>query len=283
MDAWKKRWGSDQWAAYFETKKLPVMGKSKLMVESLLQREGEELSPHDLALVVLNDPLLCLRLLREAERIRTHRLGNETTTTLQAIMQIGIDGFKSLLFASDEIDKTNRGLLEVEARSSIAAQIAMCWASRHSDLRPSELSLAVLLVNTGELLLWLYEPDLPRAAVDELHSGRARRSSQAQRQACGFEFRELTIRCAEIWHLPELLCQLLRSTESSRSKLTRLCSNTARHLISNDEGADLALASDLHDALKLIPEANLEELAGDLPGVSEERRSRLIGLTRDLS
>src|ERR1035437_8693943 len=145
MDAWKKRWGSDQWAAYFETKKLPVMGKSKLTVASLEQREGEELSPHDLSLVVLNDPLLCLRLLREAERIRTHRLGNETTTTLQAIMQLGIDDFKTLLFSSEEIDMTSRGLLEVEARSSTAAQIALQWASKRSDMNPAELALAVLL------------------------------------------------------------------------------------------------------------------------------------------
>ena len=81
METWKKHWGAHQWAAFFETKTLPVLGRTKELVATLEEQQAEELAPHDLALVVLGDPLLCLQLLREAERIRTNRLGNETTTT----------------------------------------------------------------------------------------------------------------------------------------------------------------------------------------------------------
>ncbi len=280
MDAWKKRWGFEQWAAYFETKKLPVMGKSKAMLLSLEQAEGEQLSPHDLVSIVLNDPLLCLCLLREAERVRTHRLGNETTTPLAAIMQLGLDEFRELLFSSEEIDTTNSGLLTVESRSSTAARIALHWGSARSDLNPSEVALAALLADTGELLLWLYAPELAQAAIDELHSGRARRSSQAQSQACGFVFKELTIRCAEIWNLPALLCQLLRGAESGRAKLTRLCSNVARHLANTDDNADQAIAADLVEAHKLITGVSVEWLVGDLGDIPEARKLQLIERTK---
>ncbi len=276
MDERKKRWGFEQWAAYFETKNLPVMPKSKQLVQALEEAKGDELAFSDLAPVVLDDPLLCLRVLRAAEKKRTQRLGNETTTTLAAIMQLGITGFKQMLFDSDEVDLDNAGLVSVEQRSSYAAQIALRWAAQRSDLNPAEVALAALLSDTGELLLWVYEAELPQAALDELHSGRAKRSTQAQSQTCGFSFKELTIRCCEIWNLPSLLRQLLRGAENERAQLTRICSNLARHLTSVDAASDLALIDDLVAAHKLLPTSSLEWLVGELPALSAEKKQQII-------
>ena len=64
MDAWKMRWGVGQWAAYFENQALPVMRRSKLLMAQLEDAEGDMLSPRDLADIVLQDPMLCLCLLR---------------------------------------------------------------------------------------------------------------------------------------------------------------------------------------------------------------------------
>ena len=77
MDSWKTRWGVGQWAAYFENQALPVMRRSKLLMTQLEAAEGEMLAPNDLADIVLQDPLLCLCLLREAERRKSHRLDHE--------------------------------------------------------------------------------------------------------------------------------------------------------------------------------------------------------------
>ncbi len=276
MDSWKSRWGVGQWAAYFENQALPVMRRSKLLMTQLESREGEMLAPRDLSEIVLQDPLLCLCLLREAERRKSHRLDHETTTALGAIMQVGVDEFRTLLYSSPEVDDNNQGLLEVEMHTRFAAQIASVWAGGRLDLNPEEVAVAALLASTGDLLLWVYADEIPLKARDELVSGRAQRSAQAQTQSCGFTFKQLTQQCAERWKLPGLVLQLLRGSESLRAQLTRTCSNAARHVLEESETSMLALAADLVDASKLIPNVSLEWLADGLVMLPDERRAGLL-------
>lgn len=282
MDAWKKRWGFEQWTAYFETQTLPVTPKSKVMLLDLEAAKGELLSPKELLAIVLSDPLLCLRVLREAEKMRSHRLGHETTTALGAILQLGVEHFRKLLLESGEIDESNAGLMEVEARSALAARIALNWAGAHSDINPEEVAVAALLADAGELLIWVYAPELAQAAEDELASGRATRSSRAQAQACGFDFKSVTVRCSELWHLPDLLRLLLRGSETLRAQLAILCSNAARHIIEQSPTSDMAIASDLAAAKKLIPSASLHWLIEGLIFVPPEKHAEIIAAAENL-
>lgn len=276
MDSWKSRWGVAQWAAFFENHPLPVMLRSKQLVMQLETAEAELLSPKDLSDIVLQDPLLCLCLLREAERRKSHRLDNETTTALAAILQLGVDEFRKLLLSSPEIDEGNQGLLKVQERARVAAQLALAWSTGRGDLNPAEVAVAALLAGAGDLLLWVYAAEIPQSADDELRSGRAQRSAQAQTQACGFTFRQLTLQCAERWKLPALVIQLLRGSESARAQMTRVCSNAARHVLEDSATSTLALACDLVEAAHLIPNASLEWLADGLVALPEERRSELL-------
>ena len=276
MDAWKSRWGAAQWAAYFEHQALPVLPRSKQLLAELEASAGELLSPKNLSDIVLQDPMLCLLLLREAERRKSSRLGRETTTALAAILQLGVRQFSRLLLSSPEIDEGNAGLIKVEMRASLASHIARAWSTGRMDINPDEVAVAALLGGTGDLLLWAYAPEIPARAEAELHSGRARRSAQAQQQACGFTFKELTLLCAERWHLPALLIQLLRGADTLRAHLTRTCSNTARHLLDDSETATQALACDLVEAAELVPNASLEWLASALPMLSEARREAAL-------
>ena len=276
MDAWKSRWGAAQWAAYFEHQALPVLPRSKQLLAELEASAGELLSPKDLSDIVLQAPMLCLLLLREAERRKSSRLGRETTTALAAILQLGVRQFSRLLLSSPEIDEGNAGLIKVEMRASLASHIARAWSTGRMDINPDEVAVAALLGGTGDLLLWAYAPEIPARAEAELHSGRARRSAQAQQQACGFTFKELTLLCAERWHLPALLIQLLRGADTLRARLTRTCSNTARHLLDDSETATQALACDLVEAAELVPNASLEWLASALPMLSEARREAAL-------
>jgi hypothetical protein len=132
-----------------------------------------------------------------------------------------------------------------------------------------------LLAGTGDLLLWVYGAEIPQKAEEELISGRAQRSAQAQTQVCGFTFKQLTLQCAERWKLPALVIQLLRGVESMRAGLTRISSNAARHLLDDSETSNLALANDLVEAAKLIPNATLEWLMEGLVMLPEERRAGL--------
>ena len=281
MDSWKSRWGVGQWAAYFENQALPVMRRSKLLMAQLDAAEGELLAPKELSDIVLQDPLLCLCLLREAERRKSHRLDHETTTALAAILQLGVDEFRTLLLSSPEIADDNEGLLQVESRARVASQIAQTWATGRSDLSPDEVALAALLGGVGDLLLWVYADEIPRKADTLLRSGHAQRSAQAQMQACGFTFKHLTLQCAERWKLPSLVIQLLRGSESMRAQLTRCCSNTARHVLDDSETSTLALASDLVDAAHLIPNANLEWLLEGLVMLPDDRRTGILATAHE--
>ncbi|MEI7430713.1 MAG: HDOD domain-containing protein, partial [Betaproteobacteria bacterium] len=244
--------------------------------------EGEMLSAKELNAIDLQDPMLCLCLLREAERRKSHRLDHETTTSLAAILQIGVDGFRQLLLSSPEIDETNQGLLKVGARARIASQLAQIWSSGRMDLNPEEVAVATLLAGCGDLLLWAYVPEIPQKADRNLQSGRAKRSAEAQTQACGFTFKDLTLQCAERWKLPALVIQLLRGSESVRAQMTRTCSNAARHVLDDSETATLALATDLVEAIRLIPNVSLEWLAEGLVMLPEERHPLLLEKAHEL-
>jgi len=186
------------------------------------------------------------------------------------------------LLSSPEIEDDNRGLLKVEARARASAQIAQAWATGRMDLNPEEVAVAALLAGAGDLLLWVYADEIPRKAEVELSSGRAQRSAQAQMQACGFTFKQLTLLCAERWKLPALVIQLLRGSESLRAQLTRTCSNAARHVLDDSESSILALASDLVEAIKLIPNVNLEWLVDGLVMLPEDRRPALLAAAHEL-
>lgn len=277
----QRQWGVDQWAAFLSNHELPCMPRSKVELLELENTLGDQLSARDLADIAGADPFLCLRLLREAESHRSQRLGHETTTPLAAVMQLGTDTFHELMRHSPETNEANRGLAECEARCHIASRLALRWGTARTDLSPEEIAMAALLSEMGELLLWSFAPELPLAALEKLRSGHAQRSIQAQMDVCGFRFKDLTLKCAAIWHLPSLLPQLIRGIDNTRANLSRLCVDTARHL-STGGPDDPALPSDIVEAQHIIPGASLEWLAGHLPGIDEESMASIVRRATEL-
>jgi HD-like signal output (HDOD) protein len=270
----QQHWGVDQWAAFLTAQELPSMLRSKMLLAALEEAKGDSLSTKELATLAASDPFLCLRLLREAERRRSRRLGRDTTTTLAAVLQLGVTAFRELLASSPETDLENLGLAACESRAVLASHLAGIWVSARADIAPDEVVLATLLAEAGELLLWAFAPELPQAAQQALADGRAGRSAQAQELTCGFRFRDLTLKCAEIWELPPLLKQLIQGVDNVRANISRLCLDTARHLATGPDNP--AIADDLADAKRLIPQASLQWLASHLIGVDDERREALV-------
>jgi len=277
----QKHWGVDQWAAFLSARTLPCMPRSKIRLLELEAELGENLSAHDLANLAGADPFLCLHLLREAESHRAQRLGHETSTPLGAVMQLGTDNFHKLLLASPQTDESNLGLAACEARSHLASRLALRWGAQRADISPEEIAMAALLAEIGELLLWSFAPELPIAALAALESGHSPRSVQAQVDTCGFRFKDLTLKCATIWHLPPLLTQLIRGIDNSRSNLSRLCVDSARHLSTGSAG-DPALPSDIAAAKQLIPGASLAWLTEQLPGLGEKEVAAIALKAADL-
>jgi HD-like signal output (HDOD) protein len=271
---YQKRWGVDQWAAFLTSQVIPCMPRSKLLLRALEEVEGDTLSAADLTALVIGDPYLCLRLLREAESRRSHHLGHDTTTPLGAVMQLGVKVFRNLVLDSPEADFTRAGLATCDGRAVMASQIAQMWGKARADIAPEEVAMAALLAEIGELLLWNFAPELPQAAEDALASGHAHRSAEAQELACGFHFRDLSLKCATVWALPPLLVQLIRGMDNVRANLCKLYLDTSRHLAS---GADNpALPDDLAQAKRLVQHASLEWLASHMNGLNEERQAALV-------
>ena len=274
LSANQKRWGVDQWAAYLSQRELPCMPRSRARLLELEDTQCDTLAARDLADIAAADPFLCLRLLRAAEAHRVQRLGHETTTPLAAVMQLGTDTFHTLLLNSPETDETQPGLVDCEARAHLASLLALRWAGARADVSPDEIAMAALLSEIGELLLWSFAPDLPRNALAALHAGHSPRSVQAQVDTCGFRFKDLSLKCALIWHLPPLLTQLIHGIDNSRANLSRLCVDTARHLLT-EGAASPALPSDIAEARQLIPGASLDWLIEQLPDLDPTQRAEI--------
>jgi hypothetical protein len=141
--------------------------------------------------------------------------------------------------------------------------------------------MAALLSEIGELLLWSFAEEIPMAALAALHSGQAQRSIQAQLDTCGFRFKDLSLKCATIWHLPPLLTQLIRGIDNPRANLSRVCVDAARHLSSGGPD-DPALPADIAEARRLIPGATLEWLSEQLPGLDEAQVANIARKAADL-
>lgn len=269
-------WGAGQWAAFLEYKEQPIMASSKAALDALEAGAEDALSAQSYSALLFEDPLLALRLLREANKRLPRRLARDITTPLGVILALGTQQFKEQIRSAPEVGDDNVGLMDCEARASLAARVAVAWGALRHDLDPGELAMAALLANAGEIELWAFVPELPQKALEELRSGRAQRSDQAQRQACGFPFLDLTLLLIENWTLPQLIKQLIRGDEGMRARMARLAVNTARHLGNGTD--DAALPDDMKEAVKLTG-ATLDVVVGVLPDLSPEQKAVLLNTT----
>lgn len=263
LTTFQQHWGVEQWVAFLKDKEIPVLLRTQQLLLVQIEERGERLAAKDLVDCLFGDPYLALKLLRRAEGHRSATLGRETTTALASILQTGFDDLIRTVKNSTVADIGNPSLDACEFEAVIAASIARRWAAARADISAEEVALAALLSESGELLLWYFAPELPQRARDELHSGRATRTVQAQQQACGFSFKQLTLALTEAWQLPHLIVLLIRGSDTLRANIARLASDTARHIVTNPENP--ALPDDVLAIKELLPGVGLNHLVEALP------------------
>lgn len=273
LSSFQAHWGVEQWVAFMKTKELPVMPHSRAALCALKEQRGDRIAPRELVSIVYADPFLALKLLRRVEDRRSKVLGQDTTTALASILQAGIDDLTRTVNTGPLADDSQPGLMDCIARSTLGERIARGWASLHADISPDEVALAALLSEIGELLLWHMASELPQKALDELHFGRALRTAQAQTQACGFQFKVLTLTLAHAWELPPLIALLIKGSDNLRAQIARQALDTARHLITHPKNP--ALPADIVHIKELLPGNSLTTLIAHLP-ISEEYRAQVL-------
>lgn len=250
---------------------------------TLLSSDADNLRYSDVALVLLADPLACLRVLVWLHEHRSARQAEHITTLENALMRMGTRNFLELMLPAPTLDEqlcvaldqrmpVVLGLKAVVQRASYAAKFARDWAARRRDLAYDEISTAALLHNLSELLLWLRAPRDALAIEALKRRKESMRTADVQRIALGFTLMDMQQKLQAHWGMSPLCAAMLDQEQSKdpRALNVVLAVNLARHLANGWH--DAALPDDfraLGDLLAMPPQD-----AWDLVGIHYEALRR---------
>ena len=272
----------DDWLAFFARAELPILRHSVNEIERLREHE-DDTNGRVLARVILLDPLLTLRVLEYIETHRRERQTTDITTIERAIMMIGITPFfrhfQNLPIAEDRLKDYPQallGLLNAIRRARRAAHWAHEWAILRRDMDVDEITLATLLHDVAELMMWLFAPKMALEVRAAQRANPHKRSATIQEEIYGVPLYRLKLALTESWRLPALLAQLLdhRQGEHPRVRNVKLAVDLARH--SDNGWTDAALPDDFK-AIRELLHINQETLVRRLD-VDETTAEALINL-----
>jgi HD-like signal output (HDOD) protein len=273
----------ESWVAHFREANLPVLRHTVQELERM-RENAENVNGRLLSATILRDPMMTLRVLGYIESKRGARQATDITTVERAIMMIGIApffrDFQDLPLIENQLrayPQALLGLLKVVHRARRAAQWARDWAVVRHDLDVDEITLATLLHDIAELLMWCFAPRLAIAARDAQVADSHRRSALIQADAYGIPLYQLKMALAETWHLPQLLTQLMdnQHAENPRVRNVKLAVDLARH--SANSWRDPALPDDfkgIRELLRIGQQALVRRL-----GVDEATAAELLAMT----
>jgi HD-like signal output (HDOD) protein len=248
----------DAWVAYFCQEDIPVLRHTVQELERL-RADAEKVNGHVLAAVILQDPLMTLRVLAYIEERRRKSQTTDITTIERALLMIGVDpffrDFQDLPLIEDRlIDHPSAllGLLKTISRARRSAHWARDWAIFRHDVDVDEITVATLLYDIAEILMWLFAPTLALKVLQVQQNNRNRRSATIQHDIYGIPLFELKLRLIKAWHLPELLATLVddRSDSNPRVRNVKLAVDLARH--SANGWDDAALPDDFKGICDLL-------------------------------
>ncbi len=264
----------DDWVLYFSGRELPVLRHTKRQIETA-RENMDRVSGKDIAHIVLQDPLMAVRVLAYIQPLTGKRLHHDVTTIAGAVMMLGIEPFFKHFEDLSTIEDTLKtcppqallGTLQVIRRAQQASHYAHEWAMWRVDVNVEEVTLAALLHDLSEILLYCFAPTLA-LHIRQLQQNDAQlRSVQAQEQVLGLRLLDIQTALCKAWNLPELLLKLIddEHAEHPRVRNVVLAVNLARHLAHGWK--DTALPDDLKAIAQLL---NLsEEALGERLGLAQ--------------
>jgi HD-like signal output (HDOD) protein len=225
------------WILFFSQAELPVLKRTAQQLAALRENE-ERIGGRDIAQVALQDPLLTLKVLAYIEAHRRRSQTADITTIDRAVMMLGIApffrNFETLTAVESQLQAHPAallGLLRMITRSRRAAHFARDWAILRHDHDVEEITVAALLHDVAEILLWCFAPDLA-LRIRELQAHKpGLRSQVAQRAILGISLHDLQLALARAWSLPPLLVTLMDDKYATNMRVrTVACAvNLARH------------------------------------------------------
>jgi len=261
---------TEDWVILFSNSSLPILRHTKRQLDEM-RADMEHLDPRHLAHVILQDPIMAVRVMAYIQPLRGHTLQHDITTIAGAVMMAGVEPFfhrfselptiEGMLEGEDP--QALLGVLKIIRRAQRATQYAHDWAAWRHDINIEEVRVATLLHDLAEILVWCFAPKLGLQIRAEQLAQPGMRSAAAQAKVLGFTLQELQLALCRAWHLPELLRQLINDDNATHPRVRNvtLAVRLARH--SAQGWDDPALPDDYRDIgewLHMTPEAVQERL-----------------------
>lgn len=260
----------DAWALLFSNNSLPVLRVTKRRLDEM-REDIERVDTRELAHLILQDPIMTVRVLAFIQPMRGRALQHDITTIASAVLMAGMNPFfrrfedlptiEGMLKGEDP--HALLGVLQVIRRAQRAADYAQDWAIWRHDINMEEVRIAALLHDLTEILVWCFAPKLGLDIRAQQLAQPTMRSADAQTQTIGFTFQDIQPELCRIWHLPDLLLRLLddANADNPRVRNVALAVRLARH--SSHGWEDPALPDDYRDIgqlLNITPEAVRQRL-----------------------
>lgn len=248
----------ETWVLYFSGAELPILRQTARRLEEARQNI-DAVNGRDIANIVLQDPLMAVRVLAYIQPFVGKHLRSDITTIGGAVMMLGIEPFFKRFENPITIEtmlgdepQALLGVLQVIRRVQRASRYAHDWAFARHDMNPEEVALAALLHDLSEILLWCFAPRLAIGIRAMQQADRTLRSAAAQEQVLGIQLFDLQLALCRAWHLPELLKTLMDDAHAERPRVQNvtLAVNLARH--SANGWNDAALPDDYAAIGKLL-------------------------------
>ncbi|MDD2663733.1 MAG: HDOD domain-containing protein [Dechloromonas sp.] len=260
----------DAWVLLFGESSLPVLRVTRRRLEEM-RADLDRVDARELARLILQDPIMTVRVLAYIQPLRGRSLQRDITTIASAVMMAGIEPFFRRFGELTTIEEQLRGqdphallgVLQIIRRAQRAADYAQDWAIWRHDINMEEVRIAALLHDLAEILVWCFAPALGLQIQAQQKARPTMRSADAQRNTLGFTFLDIQRELCRVWHLPDLLQTLIddNNTDQPRVKNVSLAVRLARH--SAHDWEDPALPDDYTDIgelLHITPEAVRQHL-----------------------
>ena len=237
---------------------MPVLRKTLRQLEEA-RSKMDRINGRDIAAIVLQDPLMSIRVLAYIQPFISKRLHSDITNIGNAIMMQGIEPFFKNIGEPPTIEAMLKnepqallGVLQVIRRAQRASRYAHLWAVERYELNIEEVTLAALLHDIAEILIWCFFPKQAVIIRSRLQADKALRSMNVQKEVLGFYLYELKQGLCSVMHLPELIMTLMdqNNAELPRVLNVLLAVNLARH--SADGWENAALPDDFTAIQKLL-------------------------------
>jgi len=271
----------EAWVIFFSNAEMPVLRQTARRLEEA-RLNIDSISGRDIANIVLQDPLMAVRILAYIQPLSGKHLRSDITNIANAVMMMGIEPFFNSLGQPLTIEamlhdepQAMLGVLQVVRRLQRASKYAHDWAFERHDTNIEEVTLAALLHGLAEILLWCFAPKLAIEIRNRQLADKTLRSAIAQEQVLGIRLFDLQLALCNAWHLPELLKILMDDANAHlpRVQNVTLAVNLARHSATSWE--DAALPDDFKGIEELL-HINRETLLNRLD-VPEDLFAKFLG------